>query len=256
MSSVEFGPKHQDIITVVSPPRINWYHRWQSFYFPIQQGHEAVNKHIELSKMSGLEIAEKSLLEQCTVFNALSKMGINFIYTDSKKRFLKLRKDLRQLENKSAYYKHLLPTQIFGFPRDIATVLPNGKVLLNDLIGQEAEKDGFERNYFGEGGRVIIRKNVALINDVVFHNHNLCCNFYETLENEGLEILAIPPALIGNYEFKSGNWEQENTSIVDHVDTTSVLLESPNGKLHLILSNWLSKRYDPDDYPDINPYKI
>ena len=127
------------------------------------------------------------------------------------------------------------------YPRDLATVLPGGVLLLNDRLPSwfcdSCHLPNWKviRTPFGEGGLLRVRKDIAVVPS---HSYEVDANgtlihtskWSGPLENAQLRILEIPSAL------RRSKYPKWFTLLESHVDRFAGFVEATDGSLHLILS--------------------
>ena len=133
---------------------------------------------------------------------------------------------------------------VLTYPRDLATALPNGTVLINPDIHltnrsiKEAKKANVIPSPYGEGGRILIKKSVALVNERLFMGKSLE-EFeqeppIELLKKAGLAVGLLPvvaAVISSGVSYGQTVWTYEPE---DHIDRISGLLVGKDQKLHLV----------------------
>ena len=147
------------------------------------------------------------------------------------------------------------------YPRDLALVLPNGKVLVDDELKTPLSVPStpeISLSMYGQGGRVHVRKDVALACEQVVDNVNRAapgviatraCDL-TPLREAGLRI-GMLPLQVTREEAVNG---KRGYGIHDHPDRTCGLLEDRQGNLHLVVDPVLWSGYrgiskDPRNNP-------
>ncbi|GEM_PF-1295572 len=136
------------------------------------------------------------------------------------------------------------------YPRDLALVLPNGKVLVDDELRLPfalPEGAGIVPSMYGQGGRVHTRNDVALVCEQAVDNVNRAapgviatraCDI-GPLKEAGLRIGMLPLQVTREEAVN----RKRGYGIHDHPDRTSGLLEDPHGDLHLVVDPVLWSGY-------------
>ncbi|HSI21049.1 MAG TPA: hypothetical protein VLA04_05125 [Verrucomicrobiae bacterium] len=124
------------------------------------------------------------------------------------------------------------------YPRDLAVVLPNETILVNTAanLGPLPDKIGkyrLKRSPLGEGGRIHIRKHVAVVPTFMsFHSGEGCETYpyHKDLQEAGLTVIQVPNNLmyVNRGDDPGYIWD-------DHLDRSMGLLEAKDGSLHLFI---------------------
>lgn len=145
-----------------------------------------------------------------------------------------------------AFDKDYFPPSVM-YPRDFTTVLP-GLVLVNPYVEIiHPEKDGRKvvSSPFGQGGRIHVAKNVAVVCERVIvqkgSSREVNASELAPLQEIGISSCLMPAHLVGviiNGQISNRFFSN------DHIDRVSVLLEAQDGGLHLVMdprimgANW------------------
>ena len=157
-----------------------------------------------------------------------------------------------------------LSTRHAGFPRDIATSFSSVTFISDELSGEEksfveritANGKPTMRSPYGQGGRVLSRKNVALISAKLWREDRLGKLSITTLEaqTEDLRRNRIRFGLLPDIVVEESNSRMNIVAPEDHIDFTAGLLEDQRGNLHLIVDpKWHSGFTDPFAGPRFGP---
>lgn len=209
------------------------------------------------------EILVKLSIEYISVLLTLKKMGISFriIYAHSKLILPKV-SDFLKKENFDFLEFPNLDVRTVTFPRDLATQLPDGTLLINSDLPRprqvyKKKKSRVIRSPYGEGGRVFIRRGIALVSERIYLEGKTDlrgdCPPVEPIEKTGLKLGFLPNAT--NFEIYS---HQDRTICafepVDHLDRIGGLLEDRNGGLHLIVDPQMhSGLRNLSEWPHLGP---
>jgi hypothetical protein len=189
-----------------------------------------------------MDLFEKLGIEYFAICLSLRQMGISFKVIESPICREKVPFILDRLEAEEFPLKRFpnIDDRVLSYPRDLATKLPNGTLLVNvDLPRPKAHKDRkVIRSPYGEGGRIHQRKKVALVTERYYPENRLSIEgevaATENMRLSGLKVGLLPMpiriAVALNRPEEKGFFQPE-----DHVDRFSGLLESPSGDLHLIV---------------------
>lgn len=129
------------------------------------------------------------------------------------------------------------------FPRDLATTLPNGQLLISEefdtkrVCRQSRQRNRLKVSPYAVGGRILLNGNKALVTDQIwFEDHRVLGDRrpqLNPLRQAGLEVGILPSAICLETSPTSPlelHYEPE-----DHLDRTSGLLRGKDGQLHLII---------------------
>lgn len=195
------------------------------------------------------EVAKKLTMEYSCILFALKEMRVNFVVADAYRQYMQpgtldMIKDLgKKMGFKMVRFPEI-SLDTATFVRDFATSLPDGTLLVEFdpkriTSGQKATRRKVIRSPHGVGGRVLMRRQVALMSEQVWIlGDELKAILPDTkpFETAGLKVGLLPSAV--NVEIFEG---QPGNTPDDHSDRTSGLLEDPRtGELHLVV--------DPNSY--------
>ncbi len=145
--------------------------------------------------------------------------------------------------------------QALGYPRDFCTVLPDSTILAEGAPHTFIlkKKGGGERviwSPLGQGGRILIRRDVALVGNVTFVGKRMERTSTRELEASGLRVGVLPsPVAFEDYGDEFAGLVPE-----DHIDRVCGLFEGRDGQLHLVLDPELYTGYrDPFQDPRFGP---
>ena len=186
------------------------------------------------------EVAKKLMMEYCSILAALAQMKTKFLVADGFRQHLnsEMPELMTKLSAELKFQRVRLPEvslDLTVFPRDFATQLPNGNLLVEfdpkkiKLAGNKRKQ--IKQSPFGVGGRVLPRCQIVLIAEQIYSE--TCQPIHSDIspfQNAGLQVGQLPNAV--NTEICAGI--QVNVPD-DHLDRTSGLLEDTTGNLHLIV---------------------
>ncbi|MBI3273779.1 MAG: hypothetical protein HYZ69_01410 [Candidatus Colwellbacteria bacterium] len=209
---------------------------WLSFIAPIGQRklYEQVRGETQEPKEITLRLGE----EYGAILISLRAMGVRFkIAFAYPEMMLPQIRGFLEAEGFEFISFPKLGTQLIAFPRDLAIRLPNNIILMNsDLSGYRLRRRLDKKVLFspyGEGGRLLARKNMALVAEKIYPDGRVDKAVPaqpEPLLEAGLKVGLIPnPVTFGRERGLSGLVPG------DHLDSTCGLLEDADGKLHLIV---------------------
>jgi hypothetical protein len=248
--ALEYLPDQEQLtetetVFVVHSPVPDWVKK-DRIILPADQIDIALPIVDELNSLKGPDRARLKITEQCAVYDGLKELGVDFCYVCSRKRFLKDRKTLRMHKMFDTHYlKPKIPSTFRYFPRDIATKLPNGTILINKKFNFPHP---FTPDYYGEGGRIFIIDNTSFStshNNVEKVVYPLDSGY---LRDRGLIPIQLPPAIQQTTVLEQDSWYDEGINLVSHVDTCYAVIQDKNGQLHVITSNRFDQKLNTNDH--------
>lgn len=191
---------------------------------------------------SGTELMQAQACEWVSVIVQLFEMKIQFQVLSAHERFC-IPELLDGLQTKFglvvARITDQVATDVVRYPRDLATRLPNGTVLIDEdqalaLLGLRSSSPSLRFSPFGQGGRLHIRQDIALLyQDLVSGGSNIerwAGSDLKPLRQAGLRIGLLPNAMTYQEERGFRGYVPDS-----HPDRVCGLLEDQQGKLHLIV---------------------
>ena len=222
------------------------------FSFPIGQ----TKIFIDLLNNSGSrnEIVESLREEYLAIVRSLQELDVSFRIICSDKREV----DLVTLRKSLSLGAQIVDFSTFGrnvtiYPRDFLTIINSNTVFLNPRYTKPGPrpKDGLQTilSPFGEGGRILISKNTALVPErIIPDNGQSIKTTSNELTNLGIKVGKISPPVVLRCRPKEGTQYQDFN---DHLDRVSVLIRSMDNKPHLIIDpqiqiiRWYGKSENP-----------
>jgi len=176
--------------------------------------------------------------EYCSVLSTLMIMEEDFRIIDAyqNEAWHELRTTIRRAGAKFRKYCEVDYRRL-AYPRDLAVYLPNGETVMCwfklDESSIISDKIQVSLSNLGEGGRTMIRGDVALYPEVMqleseddqkVYNYEVVTP--NSLRRANLRTGALLPAI---------TLPKKNGIILNHLDMYSGFLEDPDGQLHLVI---------------------
>lgn len=190
--------------------------------------------------------------EYISIFATLNQMGISFKIAITRKELM-LPGIVDALKSAGAQFIELagIDPRIIVYPRDLATVLENCGLISTDIpSGYISGFNGPDRiihSFYGEGGSILTRKNVALITERFFpEKHASDLSRYiqgDVADPTDLTEAGINVGIVPNPVNIEGVGEDCVYSRDYHLDRVGSLIEDRDGGLHLILDPKIQSDY-------------
>lgn len=177
--------------------------------------------------------------EYMAIFFALRKMRVPFLVLDAHRQFISPQfREMMAREGCAFLPMPDIDRELLGYPRDLLVSLPNGVTLLDrnaapllPTLGQNAGR--FIVSPLGQGGRVHLRRNIALVPEIISPDHKITPvqEYLAPFAEAEVHVGILPNTiLLERVETITGYTPD------DHLDRTSALVEGPTGDLHLFLA--------------------
>lgn len=224
-------------------------------------GHQEIYERIRSETQEPKEIAKNLFMEYSAILFALQDMGISFSIAFAHQELMYA--GLRERLEEEGFEFVPFPTvsaESIAFPRDFAVQLPGNLSLidsdLSELIFPE-NVNGYRviKSPYGQGGRIHIRKQVALVHQKIFFEYGGSiagdAPQLKPLHEAGVAVGLLPNPIRWAYREKKWAYVPD-----DHIDRISGLLEDRKGNMHLIVDPHVHSGYlGPFSKPKVGPHK-